>query len=395
LLTRNRHRAASAALVAAVIAGCSAAQPPTTATGPSLSVSAAASRPAAAASSTAARRSSPADPLNLQAPRLVARMSLSEQVGSLLLPQVYGSSATPVTPAQAVANEQLLGVDTPAQAVARWHLAGFTLIEQNTTDPQFGALATGNVLDPAQLTAFTSGLQAAARASGAGAPLLLATDQEGGTVERLTAGATWMPSQQAFGAAGSPELTRQGEAVTGTELAAVGVNVALAPVADVTARPGNTVIGTRSFGADPAAVSRQVTAAVGGLQMAGVAATVKHFPGHGNTDVDSPRRLSPPSTCLRSGQRSRAASTWSWSGTCRSRRSTGPTRRACRRRSSPACCAAGSGTGEWSSPTHSAWGLCATGTAPGNQRYLRSLPATICSVCRRTLSRPMKRSSRR
>jgi beta-N-acetylhexosaminidase len=221
------------------------------------------------------------------ASRLVAAMPLEEQVGALLLPQVYGSSATSVTPAQAAANRALLGVDTPAEAVARFHLAGFTLIDENTTDPVFASLPTGNVLGPTQLQAFTSGLQSAAVASGAKAPLLLALDQEGGSVERLTTGATFMPAEQAFGAAGDASLVRDAGVVTGEELGAVGVNVELAPVADVTARPGNTVIGTRSYGSDPAAVSRLVAADVTGIQSAGIAATVKHFPGHGNTDVDS------------------------------------------------------------------------------------------------------------
>lgn len=218
-------------------------------------------------------------------------MTLAEQVGSLLLPQVYGSSATSVTPSQAAANEALLGVSTPAEAVARWHLAGFTLVEENSVDPEFGALPTGNLEDPVQLSAFTSGLQSAARSAGAPGPLLIATDQEGGTVERLTTGATWMPAEQAFGAADDPTLVRSAGSVTGAELAATGVNVALAPVADVTARPGNTVIGTRSFGSNSFAVSRLVSAEVSGLQSAGIAATAKHFPGHGNTDVDSHEAL--------------------------------------------------------------------------------------------------------
>jgi beta-N-acetylhexosaminidase len=218
-------------------------------------------------------------------------MTLPELVGSVLLPHVYGSSATEVTPAQAAANRALLGVDTPAQAVARWHLAGFTLVEQNTLDPDFGWLPTGNVETPAQLAGFTSGLQAAAHESGAPAPLLIATDQEGGTVERLTDGATWMPAEQAFGAAANPTLTRTAGATVGAELSATGVNVALAPVADVTARPGNTVIATRSFGANPSTVSTLVAAEVTGLQSAGIAATVKHFPGHGNSDVDSHQAL--------------------------------------------------------------------------------------------------------
>jgi beta-N-acetylhexosaminidase len=86
-------------------------------------------------------------------------------------------------------------------------------------------------------------------------------------------------------------LTEAAWRAAGAELAAVGVNVDFAPDADVTATPGNTVIGSRSYGSTPSAVAEQVAAAVRGLQAAGVAATLKHFPGHGNTVVDSHQAL--------------------------------------------------------------------------------------------------------
>lgn len=214
-------------------------------------------------------------------------MSLEQQIGSLLLPQVYGSSATEVTADQAEANLALLGVRTPAEAVARYSLAGVTLLERNTTDPRFGALPTGNADSPKQLRALTDGLTAAARAAGDDLPLVIALDQEGGTVARLRAPATELPAALAVGATGDPDLARQQGATLGAELRAVGVTVDLAPVADLASLPTNRVIGTRSFGADPAAVARLTAATVTGLQDTGVAATLKHFPGHGGTDVDS------------------------------------------------------------------------------------------------------------
>ncbi len=226
----------------------------------------------------------------------VAAMSLEQQVGQLLLPQVYGSSATDVTPAQARANTALLGVATPAEAIRRYSLGGVTLLEQNTTDPVFADLPTGNADNPKQLRGLTDGLTAAARAGGDDLPLVIAIDQEGGVVDRLRAPATEMPAEMAVGATGDPENARAAAAVTAAELRAVGVTVDLAPVADLASLPTNTVIGTRSYGADPASVGRYVTAAVAGLQGGGsqgggVAATLKHFPGHGGTDVDSHLRL--------------------------------------------------------------------------------------------------------
>lgn len=225
------------------------------------------------------------------AAQLVARMTLDQQLGQLFVPQVYGSSATEVTSAQAAANEALLGVRTPAEAVARYHLAGVTLLERNTTDPQFGGLPTGNALDPKQLRGLTAGLSAAARAAGDPLPLVVALDQEGGSVIRLREPATEMPSEMAVGATADPGNARQLGAATGAELRAVGVTVDLAPVSDLASLPGNTVIGTRAFASDPATVGRFVAAEVAGLQSTGIAATLKHFPGHGGTDVDSHQSL--------------------------------------------------------------------------------------------------------
>ena len=118
--------------------------------------------------------------------------------------------------------------------------------------------------------------------------IVVAVDEEGGDVTRLHAVAG-SPALGAatLGAIDDPALTRDVAAGIGAELAAVGVTLALGPVADVNTDPRNPVIGTRSFGTDPALVSRHVDAWVGGLQGAGVAACAKHFPGHGHTHEDS------------------------------------------------------------------------------------------------------------
>jgi beta-N-acetylhexosaminidase len=118
--------------------------------------------------------------------------------------------------------------------------------------------------------------------------VLIATDEEGGDVTRLEAatGSSY-PSHLALGTVDDVGLTRSVAGALGVALRGVGINFDFAPVADVNTNPDNPVIGVRSFGADPALVSRHVTAFVEGLHGAGVAACAKHFPGHGDTSADS------------------------------------------------------------------------------------------------------------
>ncbi len=120
----------------------------------------------------------------------------------------------------------------------------------------------------------------------AGEDLVVAIDQEGGGVVRLP-DVPVPPAAMALGAADDPDLTRRVAAAAARGLRAVGVNLDFAPVADVNSNPANPVIADRSFGADPELVARHVAAFVAGLQSEGVGATLKHFPGHGDTDVDS------------------------------------------------------------------------------------------------------------
>ncbi len=118
--------------------------------------------------------------------------------------------------------------------------------------------------------------------------LVVAIDEEGGDVTRLEArtGSSY-PGNLALGFAGDPRLTAEVAAAIGSELREAGVDLDLAPVADVNTNPLNPVIGVRSFGSDAAAVARHTAAYVQGMQGAGVAACAKHFPGHGDTSIDS------------------------------------------------------------------------------------------------------------
>ncbi|QMU80629.1 glycoside hydrolase family 3 protein [Streptacidiphilus sp. PB12-B1b] len=144
------------------------------------------------------------------------------------------------------------------------------------------ALFSRNVTDQQQLAALTAELRAE------NPEILVAVDEEGGDVTRLESGngSSW-PGNLALGAIDDPGLTRDVARELGRALAECGVNYNWAPSADVNSNPGNPVIGVRSFGADPDLCARHTAAWVEGLQSVGVAACAKHFPGHGDTAVDS------------------------------------------------------------------------------------------------------------
>jgi beta-N-acetylhexosaminidase len=144
-----------------------------------------------------------------------------------------------------------------------------------------------NVESADQLRSMTVALQGHAAKHGH-PPLLIAVDHEGGRVQRIRLpGVTIQPSAMAFGAAGDPALTRKMAGLAALQLLSLGINVNLAPCADVNRNPRSAVVGTRAFGADPGDVARHVAAYVGGAQAAGLMTTAKHFPGHGATAVDS------------------------------------------------------------------------------------------------------------
>ncbi|GAB4442778.1 MAG: glycoside hydrolase family 3 protein [Chloroflexi bacterium OHK40] len=172
------------------------------------------------------------------------------------------------------------GTEAPNEVLARiatQRPAGVTLFRH------------ANAVAPAQVRALNAALQRAARAAGLPA-LLICADQEGGQLQAV-AGLTPFPGNLALGAVGDADLARRVGIALGRELAAVGVNVNYAPVCDVNVNPANPVIGARAFGEEPALVARLAAALVDGLQAAGVAATAKHFPGHGDTAADSHHAL--------------------------------------------------------------------------------------------------------
>jgi len=147
-------------------------------------------------------------------------------------------------------------------------------------------LFRANVASAAQVRALLADLKGRAEI-----PLEVAVDQEPGTrVARLAGIVRGSPSARELGRLPADQVRRYGLA-TGRDLAALGVTADLAPVLDVTGARWDGVIGDRSFGADPASVSRAAVAFQRGLAAGGVAPVGKHFPGHGATTVDSHRRL--------------------------------------------------------------------------------------------------------
>jgi beta-N-acetylhexosaminidase len=195
---------------------------------------------------------------------------------------------------QAAARRELT-LKALADRTAGLLLIGFDGTAMTDAPAHFIAGAAGailfrrNIASSGQSTALVGELQAVARAAGC-PPLLIAVDQEGGTVERLGEAGTAPPSAMALGAADDAQLTRSIYRMVADELRALGMNVDLAPVADVLS-DATSPLGLRTFGSDPKSVARHVVAAVEGLHDGGVAAAAKHFPGLGRAAVDSHEAL--------------------------------------------------------------------------------------------------------
>ena len=146
-----------------------------------------------------------------------------------------------------------------------------------------------NVKETKQTLALTQDMQKAAienKANNGKIPLLLAIDQEGGIVYRLGTG-TALPGNMAIGATNDPKLAKEAGQIIGRELSALGLNVDFAPVLDTNNNPQNPVIGLRSFSSDPNRVAYLGIPMMKGIQDYNVAVAAKHFPGHGDTAVDS------------------------------------------------------------------------------------------------------------
>ena len=202
------------------------------------------------------------------------KLSVEEKVGQMIVP----SFQTNFLSTDSAEFDELVKA-VHEQKVGGFHIfGGSERIPSVLLNPTYGSVTLGQPLEAASII---NRLQAISPL-----PLLNTADFEAGVGFRI-AGATAFPRLMAFGAAGDEKLAEEAGRVTGEEARALGVHVNFAPVVDVNNNPRNPVINTRSYGEDPQMVGRLASAYVRGMQAAGVAATLKHFPGHGDTDVDS------------------------------------------------------------------------------------------------------------
>jgi beta-N-acetylhexosaminidase len=202
------------------------------------------------------------------------KLTVDQMVGQLIMPRfaaVYTSSDSDL-------------YDNLTRFVREAHVGGIIAfggeepVPQVLLNPTYGPIVLGQ---PFALASMLNRLQTVSTL-----PLLTAADFEWGVGMRI-AGATKFPRAMAFGATGDEQLAFEAGRITASEGRALGVHVNFAPVADVNNNPRNPVINIRSFGEDPARVGALAGAWTRGLQQAGMIATLKHFPGHGDTSVDS------------------------------------------------------------------------------------------------------------
>ena len=196
--------------------------------------------------------------------KLPFQLSLEEKIGQLLIVHFHGEEA----------NEEARFL------IQELHVGG--IIYYNWSN---------GLHDPHQVARLSQGLQQMALNSRHPIPLLIATDQEGGAVSRLKNGFTRFPSNFALAQTGNFVWGKECARVTAVELAAVGISLNLAPVVDVYTNPTNPVIGIRSFSSKPEQVSRWGRCFLAGYHAGGIVAALKHFPGHGDTTVDSHEAL--------------------------------------------------------------------------------------------------------
>jgi beta-N-acetylhexosaminidase len=188
----------------------------------------------------------------------IENLTLEEQIGQLL---VVGFSGT--TPSTEIID-----------LIQHHHVGNIILFARNAQSAR-------------QVQDLTNSLQRLARAAGQRYPLIISIDQENGMVQRLGKHVTPFPGNMALGAIHSEKITYEVARATGEELRALGINMNLAPVVDVNNNPANPVIGVRSFGENPHRVSLLANAMIRGYHDAGIITNLKHFPGHGDTSIDS------------------------------------------------------------------------------------------------------------
>ena len=236
-----------------------------------------------AMSIVATTASAPRDPFTLSpdaerwVQQTMSHLSVDEKVGQLIVPGVESGYLSTDSDA----------FETLSRLVRDYHVSGFHVFGSSQPAPSvllnagYGTVILGQPMTAAFLLDRLQALSSV--------PLLNSADFETGLGFRLS-GATTFPRQMAMGAIPAGDdvrLVKEEARITALEAKAIGVQVNFAPVADVNDNPRNPVINTRSYGEDPAHVAALVSAYLDGARAGGMIATLKHFPGHGDTDVDS------------------------------------------------------------------------------------------------------------
>lgn len=202
------------------------------------------------------------------------KMTLDEKIGQLIVPGVDSTYLASDTDE----------FDKIAAKIQKLHIGGVHVFGGTERSPNvlldnnYGTVILGQPLEAASLLNRLQAISAL--------PLLNTADFEAGVGFRIS-GATVFPRQMGVGAAGDEQLAYDAARITAIEARALGVHVDFSPLADVNNNPRNPVINTRSFGEQPDRVGKLTSAYVRGLHAGGMLATLKHFPGHGDTDVDS------------------------------------------------------------------------------------------------------------
>lgn len=187
--------------------------------------------------------------------KVVHTLSLEEKVGQLFMFGFQGPEAT----------EEIM------ELIEDHYIGGICYFSRNLENPK-------------QVYALSTNLQSLVKNH---IPLFLSIDQEGGMIVRIEDGVTHSPGNMALAATNNPNYVYKISQIVGSELRMIGINMNLAPTIDVNNNPLNPVIGVRSFGEDPLFVAKLGVEAIRGYQTANIAAVAKHFPGHGDTEIDS------------------------------------------------------------------------------------------------------------
>ncbi|MBT2655602.1 beta-N-acetylhexosaminidase [Bacillus sp. ISL-18] len=187
---------------------------------------------------------------------IVSEMSLDEKIGQMMIAGFSGTKMDPQT----------------ISLITKYKVGGMIFYQDNLVNPE----QTVQLLNEIKTENVHNRL-----------PLFLSVDQEGGRVIRLPGGLINLPANKEIGATNNSQFSYKVGTILGKELNGFGFNLDFAPVLDVNSNPNNPIIGDRSFGNNPDVVSKLGIQTMKGIQSQNIIATIKHFPGHGDTSVDS------------------------------------------------------------------------------------------------------------